>query len=1161
MILWVALLLTAVYIGLLFWVAYRQDRLAAATPSASPSRAIRYIHALALGVYCTSWTFFGAVGSAAVSGWQFLPIYLGPILLFTLGHRLIRQTLRVAKAQHSTSIADFLSARYGKSPLVAAAVTVIAAIGALPYMALQLKSVGDATTALAQQSLPTDILVLAVTIVMALFAILFGTRRPHIGDQNRGLVVTIAIESLVKLTALIAMAVFALSLLFAGDGGGNSTVFDAPSATASFSDIFMADQFDARFAVLTVIAAAAALCLPRQFHMTFVEAPGDGDTKVMRWLFPAYLLLISFIAVPVTMAGLVLLPGAMAAPDMIMLTLPLAYGADGLALFVFLGGISAATGMIIVACVALSGMIANDLVLPIMMRSVPDTGSRASRIASAVQPLRRAIIVGLLALAYGYYLGIEQGALLASLGTLSFALVTQFVPGLIGGLIWRGGNWQGMVSGLAAGFIAWAILLLLPSFLDPAGSGGAIFSVHPDPLVSGVLLSTGANAALYVLVSILSRDTVVDRAQAAAFATGPEIANVATQQSQLRVADVRLLLRQFVGPQRTNDALCAMRDAGGQLYADRDPADAPLVRMAERQIAGVLGSASAATFMQSVLDGKPLPPEDVLALLGDTSQKLKFSGDLLQIAIENIDQGVALVDREMRLVAWNQRYISMFHLPEKLVVIGRPIADLIRYNLEQNAAAPADIARQISKRIEYMRQGTRHFQEREQADGRILRIQGNPAPGGGYVTSYTDITADRRAEQALEAKVAERTRQLTEANAALEQATRSKTRFLAAASHDLVQPMNAARLFGSALREELASLDETGADGAGSHAADKGSEALHLLSQIDRSIGTADRLLRALLDISRLDGGHMTARLSIFALQDVLDELEAAYTAPAEAKGLALTIMPCSLMVESDRGLLLSVLQNLLTNAIRYTDQGRIIVGVRRRADGIAEVQICDSGPGIAKAEQGRIFEEFEQLAKSDGEGLGLGLAIARRIAPMLGGSLSLSSQPGKGSRFALHLEHRGARAQDVTDIVKLPNARLEPALNAPDPKPSYNIIYVDNDPAARTSLAAVLERWGYQVAAVRGREDALKQPCPDIMIMDYQLDDGLTGDALVKELVQHWGDHPPTLLVTAEDSAETVAAAHRMNAIRLLKPVPPIALRAWLSQQLAEQAQCQAAQ
>ncbi|MEO1046580.1 MAG: PAS domain-containing hybrid sensor histidine kinase/response regulator [Pseudomonadota bacterium] len=1152
MILWVALSLTAAYIAALFWVAHREDRSDALR---QPDHRVALVHALSIGVYCTSWTFFGAVGSAAVSGWQFLPIYLGPILLFTLGYGLIRQTLRVAKAQHSTSIADFLAARYGKSPTVAATVTLIAAIGALPYMALQLKSVGDALTALAPGTmltrlLPTDVLVLAVTVVMALFAILFGTRRAHISDQNRGLVAAIAIESLVKLLALVAMAGFALWLLFSTD----RTALVAVASGGSFGTIFTLDQIDARFAILTLIAASAALCLPRQFHMTVVEAPHDAPRRPIRWVFPLYLLLISLTVIPVTMAGLTLLPGAMAAPDMIMMTLPLAEGAEALALFVFLGGISAATGMIIVSTVALSGMIANDLVLPVMLRSVRDSNMRASRIATAVQPLRRVIMLVLLVLAYGYYLVVEQGALLASLGTLSFALVTQFMPGLVGGLLWRGGKRQGMLAGLAGGFVAWAVLLLLPSL---SGWSPPV-SIHADPLVSGVVLATGLNVALYVAVSLLARDTVVDRAQAVAFATGPELPEAVAEQSQLRVADIRLLLRQFVGPERTHEALSAMRDAHGQFYADRDPADGPLVRMAERQIAGVLGSASAATLMQSVLDGEPLPPEEVLALLGETSQKLKFSGELLQIAIENIDQGVALVDREMRLVAWNERYVSMFDLPDDLSVVGRPIADLIRYNLEQNGVDGANITREVDKRIDYMRQGTRHFQEREQADGRILRIQGNPAPEGGYVTSYTDITADRRAEQALEAKVAERTQQLTEANAALEKATRSKTRFLAAASHDLVQPMNAARLFGSALREDLTARDDVGHGGTTDDPGG-GKDALALLDQIDRSIGTAHRLLRALLDISRLDGGQMTAKLSTFALQDVLDELKAAYQAPAEAKGLKLRVMPCSLMVESDRGLLLSVLQNLLTNAIRYTDSGRIIVGVRRRAGGVAEIQVCDTGPGIAEAEQERIFEEFEQIARSDGEGLGLGLAIARRIAPMLGGQLSLESEPGSGSRFALHLEHKGEPQQDRGALAKTLRTSLKPA----GTQAQHHILCVDNDPAARESLSALLTRWGHAVTTVGGRQEALKQPCPDILIMDYQLDNGLTGDVLVPELVSHWGYHPPVLLITAEDSAETAAAAHRIGSDRLLKPVPPIALRAWLSQQFANaaQAQCQAAE
>ncbi|MEM1132507.1 MAG: PAS domain-containing hybrid sensor histidine kinase/response regulator [Pseudomonadota bacterium] len=1116
MILVIALLLTAIYVALLFWVAHREDRNATET-----TRGIAYMHALAIGVYCTSWTFFGAVGSAAVSGWQFLPIYLGPILLFTLGYGLLRQTLRVAKAQHSTSIADFLAARYGKSPVVAATVTLIAAIGALPYMALQLKSVGDAMTALGPQLLSTDSLVFAVTITMALFAILFGTRRAHISDQNRGLVTAIAIESVVKLLALVAMAAFALWLLLTA--GEDSTT---ASTTTAFDSIFTLNQIDARFAVLTIIAASAALCLPRQFHMTIVEAPNKASQQPMRWVFPAYLLLISLAVIPVTMAGLTLLPNAMAAPDMIMMTLPLAVGADAMALFVFLGGISAATGMIIVSTVALSGMIANDLVLPVMLRSVADSNRRASRIATLVQPLRRIIMVGLLTLAYGYYLVVQEGALLASLGTLSFALVTQFVPGLVGGLVWRGGKRQGMLAGLAAGFGGWLVLLLLPSL----NGGIPAFVIHPDPLVSGVVLATGLNIALYITVSLLARDTVVDRAQAAAFATGLEIPEALTTQSQLRVADIRLLLRQFIGPQRTHDVLSAMRDANGLFYADRDPADGPLIRAAERQIAGVLGSASAATFMQSVRDGEPIPPEEVLALLGETSQKLKFSGDLLQIAIENIDQGVALVDRDMRLVAWNERYVEMFDLPNDIAVIGQPIAVLIRFNLEQIGMNEAEITRQIEKRLDFMRQGTRHFQEREQGDGRILRIQGNPAPDGGYVTSYTDITADRRAEQALEAKVAERTQQLTETNAALEQATQSKTRFLAAASHDLVQPMNAARLFTSALEEEIH------ADNA---------SAKRLVQQIDHSISMADNLLRTLLDISKLDGGGLKPSPSRFPVNQLLSDLETQFAERAAQKGLALKVKSCSLALHTDKGMFVSILQNLVSNAIRYTQSGRIIVGARRRGEHI-DIQVHDTGPGIAEEHQELIFQEFRQLPDNDGKkGVGLGLALAQRLADLLGSEIQLMSAPGKGSCFSITMPVE-AHAESAADETSPATPRSA--------VPQAAILCIDNDEHALEALSGLLSRWGCQVETATHINGQIPT-CPDLLILDYQLDDGVTGDQIYTHLVAHWDANPPVIMLTADDTETTKQLCAEMGFERQLKPASPMALRALLGSMLQRSA------
>lgn len=1100
-----AIAAATIYLAFLFWLAARQDRQhAAGEGRLQSSYAQGWIFGLSLAVYCTSWTFFGGVGSAATNGWHFLPIYLGPILVFTLGFSLVRRILATAKAQHSTSIADFLSARYGKSASVAALVTIIATIGSLPYMALQLQSVGSSLLLIdpsLKSSVALDELVLLVAGLMALFAILFGSSRGERAGNNAGLVLTIAVEAVVKLVALIAVAVLALIAL--SEAG-------APKAP----QVFEAAQVDARFAVLTLIAACAALCLPRQFHMTFVEAQSERASAPMRWVFPGYLVLTSIVIIPIVLGGLAALPQG-TSPDSIVMALPLAMGSDALALLVFVGGFSASAGMIVVASVALSTMITNDLLAPLFFRKTLQGGGDRARLAQQLLTMRRLVIGALLFFAYLFYLGFGAVTSLAGLGTLAFAAMAQFAPGLVLGMWSKAGTRTGMIAGLVAGFVLWLLLLIIPA----ATGSQAPLAIHPDPLVSGVLLSLGANIAFYWLGSSIGRESLLDASQAAAFVGTPMPGSVPVQATQMRVADIRLLLAQLIGRSRADATIAAMPSA----YRNSDPADDALLTVAERTIAGVVGASSARMLVASWSQGDPVPLAEVMAMFDETSKRLSFSGDLLQIAIENIDQGVALVDAEMKLVAWNSRYQEMFGLSDAMVTVGTPIEDLIRFNMQRTGMADEEIERQVARRLDHMRAGREHRIETEQHDGRILQIIGNPAPGGGYVTSYNDVTADRRAEQVLQEKVAERTAQLSEANEALEAATQSKTRFLAAASHDLIQPLNAARLFASALGEEV-----------------RGREQLtRLVKDLDGSIASADRLIRALLDISKLDGGGIEPKIETFALDEVFDELVREVGVQAAAKGLRLRRVRTSAWIETDRALLTSVLRNLLSNAIRYTDEGGILLGVRRRADK-SLICVYDTGRGIAEHEIEQIFGEFQRASATDREGLGLGLAIVRRIATLLDLHVETTSTLGQGSRFALHTPIAQWERRQPAKAGRRKRSGLTGA----------RVLVVDNDPAALSATAALLGKWGLDVVCAASEEEAreVSPQAPDVAIMDYRLDDGARGDAVYIALCESWGAHPAAILLTAESGDETAAAAKRMDANRLLKPSSPAALRALIA-------------
>lgn len=1119
-----AIAAACLYLYGLFWLAARRDALSLEDAKRQDpadrwyTRHSGLIYGLGLAVYCTSWTFYGGVGTAATSGLDYLPIYLGPILVFTLGFGLVRKILAQSKAQHSTSIADFLSARYGKSAAVAALVTIIATVGSLPYMALQLQSVGASLVTLSPEIVDTVAageLVAMVAALMALFAILFGSRRADHAGQNAGLVLTIAVEAVVKMIALVAVAGLALFVLLAGGEAAPQT------ATAP---VFSPAQIDARFMTLTLIAACATLCLPRQFHMTFVEAEGERTTPHMRWVFPAYLLITAMVIVPIVLAGLSALPAG-TNPDSIVLALPLATGNYALAILVFLGGFSASAGMIVIASVALSTMITNDLIAPILFRKAikgQDSAGSTDRalLAARLLMVRRLVIAALLALAYMFYLGFGRIGSLASLGTLAFAAAAQFAPGLVLGMVGESGNKCGMISGLVVGALTWLVLLIIPA----ATGAPPILSIHSDPLVSGVILSLGANTLAYWVGSAQWTPTLLDASQAAAFVGTPSPGTRPKLVTNKRVADVRILLIQFVGEARANAAI----EAQPGYRRDADQADGALIEMAERVISGTIGTSSARMLVASWSGGEAIPLPDVVAMFDETSKRLNFSGDLLQIAIENIDTGVALVDAEMKLVAWNTRYQEMFNLPNSIVQVGTPIAALIRHNQRDSGLSEAAIDAYVEKRLDHMRAGHDHRHENEQADGRILRIVGSPAPGGGYVTSYTDITADRRAEQALEEKVAERTEQLRHANEALAEATQSKTRFLAAASHDLIQPLNAARLFASALGEEVA--------GHEGHAA--------LVRDLDGSIASADRLIRALLDISKLDSGGIGPKIEEVALDQVFEEIAREFRVQAEAKGIALRRVRTSAWLATDRTLLTSVLRNLVSNAIRYTQEGGVLLGVRRRGD---DVTLCvhDTGRGIAEDDIQRIFREFERGSSTDREGLGLGLAIVSRTTALLDTKVHVVSQPARGSRFSLSLPVLRWGAPLPLEQVSRTVRSVKQA----------RVLVVDNDTAVLAATCALLSKWGLNPVCATGLVSALDvcPSAPDMAIMDFRLDGEERGDSVYGELCMAWRAQPPAILLTAEDSEETEFAAMAMDANRLLKPASPAALRALVSTCLAQ--------
>ncbi len=633
------LLIALLYVALLFAVAFYGDRRARAGKLGWLQSPV--VYTLSISVYCTSWTFYGAVGSAARDGLEFATIYIGPTLVFVGWWVLLRKLVRIGRAQRITSIADMISSRYGKSASLAALVTVIAMIGATPYIALQLKAVTTSYHVISAAG--PDALIGVPTVGpdydtgfwiaagMAVFTILFGTRNIDANERHHGVVAAIALEAVVKLAALLAVGIL-LVFFVAGSPG---ELFELASPAILHSE----DVFGPRWITLTFLSATAIVCLPRQFQVSVVEISSERHLRTASWLFPLYLFLMTLFVLPIAIGGLSLLPAG-SNPDMFVLTLPMWANQETVALLAFLGGFSSATSMVIVACIALSTMVSNHLIMPMALRFgwVPeDADLRGFLLVS-----RRLSICAMLLLGFLYFRVSGNSDALASIGLISFAGVAQFLPALLGGLFWRHANATGAFSGLLAGALLWAYTLYLPSFgglLSPQAIADGPFGISllrpyallgfdgADPLVHSLFWSLSINSLLFVLGSLWREPRPLERLQATLFVDvfrTPADAAGALIRRSATTFDLNLLAHRILG---ADEAGRLFQDASGgrRSLAAATKADDAFISQLERKLAGSVGAASARAMISQVVTGETISLDELMQIADETQRIREYS--------------------------------------------------------------------------------------------------------------------------------------------------------------------------------------------------------------------------------------------------------------------------------------------------------------------------------------------------------------------------------------------------------------------------------------------------------------------------------------------------------------------------------------------------------
>ena len=1155
--------LALLYICLLFAVAWYTDRRSAAGAAPLGAPWLAWIYALSLSVYCSSWTFYGAVGSATASPWSHAPIYLGPVLAFTLGWPVIRRLLEVGERHRVTSIADYIGARFGKRQALALLVTLVATAAVLPYIALQFKALAQAWVTIGggDHSRVDDNTALFTAVILAVFTILFGTRRLNGRERHQGVMAAISVEALVKLLAFISVAVLSISYLLNPAGSPDGAV--APVAE-------WRPVIDQGFVAQTLIAAFAVLCLPRQFHVMVVESPGRQHLGIARWLFPAYLLVFMVLAEPISRAGSQVFgadPGIN--PDTYVQSLPIALQSNWITVAAFIGGISAATGMVIVATVALAIMLTNEVAAPLIMRNMADSPAAVMKLGDILRRARQITIAVILLSAWLVARGILDLPWLTEIGFICFLAAAQLAPPLIAGLYWRRAHGRAVLAGIFIGIALWLYCGVLPVILSnshplisfgPFGIGwlaplNLLGLTSGSELAYATAWSLGLNSLTLITLSLLLEPSLADERQSRLFLSHkapPSSTEDDLSLSLIRVSQLEALLHPFLDESELRRMWRGLEDSYQQRLLPADRAPRFVVERVESVLAATIGATSAHQAMEQLELAQQLAFSDLASMVSDASRLNTFNRDLLQTTVESMVQGVSVVDSALRLVAWNTRYQEMFDYPPRFLYVGCPIERVYRFNAERGilSSSGLPIKQEIEKRLAWLRGGNSHRLERTLPNGKVIDIRGTPMPHGGFVTTYIDITDTREVvaqleetKLELEQKLASGSRSLSETNAALRRenrlrasiesqlrdANRSKSRFMSATSHDLLQPINAARLFTSVLQRKLEDNGDT--------------QLRHTAEQIEGSLQRAENLISEMREIARLDSGREIANPSDFAGDALLAELTDEFAPFAEARGIELRVRSRALWLHTDRSLLYRILQNLLGNALNYTERGAALIALRQRG-GCAVIQVIDTGPGIDEADQARIFKEFERLPRQHAdaeEGLGLGLAIVQRYIDLLDLELDLVSVPGRGTRFSVS--------------VPLGDCR-EPAQQNPAPPQSalsgISVVCLDNDAQVRGGMHALLETLGATVNTVGSGWELRKLfqdgARPAALLADYHLDDNENGVDAVQAAQRDYCSDAPCIVISADNSAEVrdrVAAA----GFRFLpKPVHPARLQALIA-------------
>ncbi len=997
----------------LFALAYYGDRRRAQGRSLIDNP---YIYTLSLAVYCTSWTFYGSVGKAATGGLSFLATYIGPTLAACTWWLVWGKLLQLCKSNNITTLPDFLALRYGKSSLLGALATVGILLAVIPYIGLQLKAVADTFTLLAGQGRMVEAglfpyqTALYAALLLAVFGILFGARHLDPTERHEGLVLAIAFESVVKLLAFVAVGLLVSLVLFPGWGALFQVVC---SRTDLCGLIQFADGTENSlqvFFVKTVLAMGAIILLPRQFHMAVVENVRPRHLLTAMWLLPLYLLLINLFVLPIAFGGLLMgLPASQA--DTFVLRLPLQQGYPLLALGAFLGGLSAATAMVVVASVTVSTMILNTLIMPLALRL-----GLADRFSAHLLQIKRCGIVLVIVLGYVSYLLVGKTLMLVDMGHIAFLGVMQLAPVVLGALYWREANQKGALAGLGCGLVVWFYTQVLPPMVAAGWLPESLLSQGPwglswlkpqalfgliglDPLVQAFFWSLGLNTAAFAVVSLLTTTTPLDEEQALKFVTGSAGEVVATRERRYTylpsLAQLTNFMGKFIGAERAEEARRQFLEEiklPEEDWGDREKRQ--LAEFVERTIAGSIGPAAARIILEGYLSSVGSRMEEVFDLFGRVTSSLEESQEQLKRRVAELS---VLYEAARRLT-------SSLYMPELMEGVLDLLVD--RLGVEHCAIRLLDDDGYL--RIKSFRNLPPAVQEVAiKPDMRPLLGQCLLTP---QVISVADssIVWDRlqglhEAETLASfvlAPIATETMSLGVLSAGSSQKgffAKEHVEFFQSLAGQLGLAVRSAQLVAHHIRNPLVAI------GGFAHRLYKklpqGSVTQRYAEIIIKEAERLEQMVRDIVETTVVaipreeeQDPNQVVRGALGILKETFAEKQ------IKLKVDLATDLPPLIM---DVGNLKRALLQLMANALEAMSPGGVLTIATARADDQVVIRIADTGRGIPAAILPHIFDTFFSTKPA---GPGLGLPIVHRIVTQHRGQITIDSQEQVGTTVTIKL-------------------------------------------------------------------------------------------------------------------------------------------------------------